>query len=262
MGEAIDWREIAAALPNRFLSEWKASGRPVIGHFCSHAPEELLSAAGALPVRLRGAGATSTAHADAFLGSVNCSFVRYTLERILSNGDDFLDGVVVTNSCDHIRRLCDVLDATGWRGLNLYFDLPHVGSDEARERLCAQLEALRARLEQALGVRIGEAELAAAVRLHNRTRAILRRAARLREESPRSVRASDLLALSVAASAMPRQVFNDLAEQWLEQQQQQRQAPSDSRRPGPRLLVVGGILDDPGFLDLLESVGATVVADS
>jgi benzoyl-CoA reductase/2-hydroxyglutaryl-CoA dehydratase subunit BcrC/BadD/HgdB len=53
MGEAVDFRRLAGAIENEYIEEWKASGRPMVGFFCAHTPEELLWAAGVLRVLLR-----------------------------------------------------------------------------------------------------------------------------------------------------------------------------------------------------------------
>ena len=111
MGEAIDFALLAGPIENEYVEEWKASGRPVVGYFCAHTPEELLWAAGILPVRLRGTGSVDTSYGDQYLGPFNCSFVRHTLSRVMKGELAFLDGLLVTNSCDHIRRLFDVFTA-------------------------------------------------------------------------------------------------------------------------------------------------------
>ena len=71
MGEAADFRLLAGPIEIEYVREWKASGRPVVGFFCAHTPEELLWAAGILPVRLRGAGGGDTSHGDPYLGPFN-----------------------------------------------------------------------------------------------------------------------------------------------------------------------------------------------
>ena len=69
-------------MENEFIEEWKTDGGRVAGFFCAHAPEELLWAAGMLPVRMRGTGSEDTSVADQYFGAVNCGFVRHTLNRL------------------------------------------------------------------------------------------------------------------------------------------------------------------------------------
>jgi benzoyl-CoA reductase subunit C len=67
-----------------------------------------------------------------------------------------------------------------------------------------------------------------------------------------------MLALSVASASVPKDRFNPLVEQYLEELE--RRDPV-SAKGGPRLLVMGGTLDEPGYLELIESMGASIVAD-
>jgi len=46
--------EAAVRVSNPELEKWKAAGKKVVGHVCSHVPEEVVTAAGLLPYRLRG----------------------------------------------------------------------------------------------------------------------------------------------------------------------------------------------------------------
>src|SRR5512140_3719117 len=107
MGQQIDFRRWTGVLEDELVSESKAAGRRIVGFFCAHAPEELLWAAGLLPLRMRGTGSEDTSCADQYLGSVNCGFVRHTLNRVAAGDLAFLDGLLLTNSCDHLRRLGD-----------------------------------------------------------------------------------------------------------------------------------------------------------
>ena len=108
MGTDIDFAHLAGPIENDLVKEWKAGGGRVVGFFCSHAPEELLWAAGILPVRMRGTGSDDMSYADQYLGSFNCSFVRHTLDRMLRGDLAFLDGLLISGD-----RFCKVLDGPG-----------------------------------------------------------------------------------------------------------------------------------------------------
>ncbi len=71
----------------------KQTGKKVVGYCCSYAPEEIIWAAGAMPVRLF--SANENIHlADTHLQSYCCSLVRGILEEALADRLDFLDGVI------------------------------------------------------------------------------------------------------------------------------------------------------------------------
>ena len=258
MEEALEFSRLAGPIENDYVREWKASGRPVVGFFCAHTPEELLWAAGVLPLRLRGTGSEDTSYADQYLGPFNCRFVRHTLNRLLKGDLAFLDGLLVTNSCDHIRRLFDVFAAKELAPFNHYLDVPHLQSAESFARLTGQLRDLKVKLESFFGVSISREALSDAIKLHNRTRVLLRRCSALRAEDPPRSTGSEVLALSVASASIPKDRFNQLAEQRLAELERSGRATAS---PGPRLLVLGGALDEPGYLEQIESLGASIVAD-
>ena len=52
--------EIASTLENPEIETWKKAGGQVIGTTCTNIPEELIHAAGLLPVRLRAPGLQGT----------------------------------------------------------------------------------------------------------------------------------------------------------------------------------------------------------
>lgn len=258
MAERIDFRDWAGPIENEFVKEWQAGGGRVAGFFCAHAPEELLWAAGVLPLRMRGSGSEDTSCADQYLGSVNCGFVRHTLNRLLDGDLAFIDALLLTNSCDHLRRLADLCVVKHVVPFCHYVDVPHLNNDAALARMIAQLRELRQRLDSFFGVVITDDQLARAVRLYNQTRRLLSRASALRADDPPRLTGSELLAMAVAAASMPKDRFNSLLERRLAQLENGN-AAADGR--GPRLMIIGGSLDDPAYLEVIESLGARVVAD-
>ena len=154
MKELQYFEELASELENREIRAWREAGRRVVGTVCSSMPEEVLHAGGLLPLRLRGTGSENTSHADQHLGPFNCRFVRHTLSRLMKGDLAFLDGLLVTNSCDHIRRLFDIFAAKEVAPFNHYLDVPHLNSEESFARLTAQLRSLQAKLESFFGVTI------------------------------------------------------------------------------------------------------------
>jgi benzoyl-CoA reductase/2-hydroxyglutaryl-CoA dehydratase subunit BcrC/BadD/HgdB len=75
--------EATDTLLNEELKAWKNSGGKVIGYFCSSVPEEIITAAGFVPFRMRATGSTGTEESDAFYSSINCSFPRHCFNMAL-----------------------------------------------------------------------------------------------------------------------------------------------------------------------------------
>ncbi len=99
--------EKADLLGNSATRSWKEQGGRGMGYLCSAVPEEIFTAAGFLPFRIRATGSTGTELSDAHFTNLNCSFVRHCFNVALLGEYDFLDGVVLVNSCDNLRRIYD-----------------------------------------------------------------------------------------------------------------------------------------------------------
>ncbi len=93
---------------NPYVEEWKAEEKPVIGYYCHYVPRELILAAGALPLRLRGAGSEDSSLGDTYMSGRICTYVRHTMSLVLEGKYDFLDGQITSNTCDHVRRAADL----------------------------------------------------------------------------------------------------------------------------------------------------------
>lgn len=81
------------------------AGRRVIGYVSAEAPVELILAANALPVRLRGAPDAPTPRADEFLESAFVPEMRTVAEQWLSGALDCLDAVIFPRTNDSAQRL-------------------------------------------------------------------------------------------------------------------------------------------------------------
>ena len=171
----------------------------------------------------------------------------------------FLDGLLVTNSCDHIRRLFDVFTAKEVAPFNHYLDVPHLNSEESFARLTAQLRGLQAKLESFFGVTVSREALSDAIKLYNRTRLLLGRASALRGEDPPRATGSEMLALSIASASVPKDRFNPLRRA---ASRRARTSRSRSREHRRRVCWCSAERSTTqASSSIIESMGASIVAD-
>jgi bcr-type benzoyl-CoA reductase subunit C len=242
---------------NRAIREWKDQGGKVVGYFCSMIPPELFMAAGLLPFRMRATGSTGSEAGDAWLTSLNCSFPRHCLSLALEGGFEFLDGVVCINSCDHIRRLYDVWQRAVPTGFIEFLTFPRQSGPDQVAWYAEELRLLKEKLEQHFGVEITTDAVRQAIQLANQTRGMQRSLYQLRKRERPPITGAEVLSVMVAATAMPNARYNELLRALLEN--------LDGRDGGEahraRLLVTGGILDDPVWVRTIEEMGGLVVTD-
>jgi benzoyl-CoA reductase subunit C len=236
------------------LSEWPARypDNRAMGYLCSYVPEEIIHAAGLTPVRVRGTTAPLR-QVDAHLQSFTCALCRSTLDQVLGGELDFMAGTIFAHTCDTMQAQADL-----WRmntGASHFVDTvmqpANLGTPTARAYLIAELNRFRERLGAFAGHRIGDDDLRASIALYDETRRLVEA---LQGERDR-LSAAAFFAVLDAAQVMPREVFNPLLAEWLAALR-----PSEGTA-GPRLFLVGAVLDEPRLLDLIDEAGARVAGD-
>ena len=251
------FKEAAQTIVNPELKKWIEQGGKVMGYFCSYGPEEIITAAGMVPMRVRATGSRGTELSDAYLSSINCSFCRHAFNMALRGEYDFIDGVIWLNTCDHARRIYD-----NWlRKVDTPFvrimSLPKKNAEKQVQWYRDELVNCKEALEKHLGMTITDDRLQEAIKLHNETRRLLRQLYELRKKEKPPITGADALAVVVASTAMPREQFNQMLKELLEDLKE-AEGVKDYRA---RLMITGGILDDPGYIKVIEEQGGLVVTD-
>ncbi len=250
--------EISETLSNKEINKWKAEGGKVAGYFCASFPEELLAAAGLLTFRMRATGSDNTELSDSCFSSLNCAFPRHAFNLALKGDFDFLDGLVTANSCDTIRRTYD-----HWKKkVNTPFveivSMPKKAGPSQVKWFTEELSLLKDKLENHFSVEITDEKLRETIQLHNHTRKLQRSLYEVRKETHPPISGADALAVTVACTAMPKETYNQMLEKLLEDLGKVEKKKDYKTR----LMILGGELDNPGFIKIIEDQGALVVTDS
>ena len=110
----------------------------MLHYVCKYTPIELLSALGADPTPLDGMRAGFD-EAERIAGPNICGFGKTVLEAVYAGE---VHELVLTNCCDTIRTVHDLLQASGKLDFLYLLDVPHCADSCARERFAAQLKDL------------------------------------------------------------------------------------------------------------------------
>ena len=253
-----EFAEMAKALGNSATRSWKEQERRVMGYLCSAVPEEIFTAAGFLPFRIRATGSTGTELSDSYFSNLNCSFVRHCFNVALLGEYDFLDGVVLINSCDNVRRIYDHWTRQLKTPFVRIMSFPRKTGRPQVDWYHKELTELRTGMEEHFGLEISDDRLWESIRLHNETRRLQRQLYELRKAEDPPISGADTLAVVVAGTAMPKETYNDMLRDLLAELRD-TEGIVDHRA---RLMVLGSILDDPEYVRVIESQGGLVVTDS
>src|SRR3990167_2358542 len=216
--EARSWDELVerctplatdVTLPS--VAAWKAANpqRKVVGCFPVYTPQELIAAAGALPVSLFGGrGQVEIDHADSRIQSFVCSIARSTLELGLAGQWKHVDGMVVPSICDVARNLLGVWQRNFPDRFTFYLHLPQNVSAVGVAYYRGELERLRQRLAELTGALASDKQLHDAIRLFNRNRALLGELYQRRALRPEQWPTAELYVFAGAGYALPREEHN------------------------------------------------------
>jgi len=259
MSALDELKSLAGTVGNPLLEEWKKSGRRVVGFMCLYIPEEIIYAAGMMSYRLRAPGCTDTGASDVYLSHLNCSFARSCLQLALDGTYDFLDGLVLTDSCDHVRRLYDILREAGEKRFLHFISVPHKVSQQSIDFYREDLQTFRETLMRAFDVDISDDSLRDAIDIYNETRDLLRDLYELRRAEHPPLTGAEAMSAVLPATMIPRDRYNALLRRLLEELKG-REIGGDYKA---RLVVAGGGgCDDPAYFETMEELGGLVVADT
>jgi len=250
--------ETAMTLVNPEMKRWKEEGGGIIGYFCSAMPAEMITAAGFLPYRVRATGSTGTELSDSYFSSINCSFPRHAFNMALQGEYSFLDGLIIFNSCDHVRRIYDHWIRQVKTPFVQILSLPKKAETAQVEWFTDELRLLRDRMQDFFHVQITDERLREAIAQHNRSRRLLRDLYETRKGNGPPITGSEMLAVTVAGSAMPQGIYAGLLTDLM------KDLAGTEGQTGyrARLMLVGGLLDNPDYVQIIEGQGGLVVTDA
>ena len=247
--------EAAGPVPTRYIKDW-TKNKKSIGFFCSYVPEELIHAAGILPIRMNARGHPETDMGDGLLSRINCTYCRSTLDKALKGDYDFLEGLVALNSCDHARRTFDNWAHEKPMKFTHFLSVPHHATEEALEWYEQEIIRLKASLQDHFKVDITPDKLKNSIKVFNESRKLLKDLYEKRKEEQLKITGTEAFAITIASTALPREQFNQMLSKFLETYESRPVLPNKTR-----LMVIGSIIDDVEYIKLIESMGAHVVTD-
>jgi benzoyl-CoA reductase/2-hydroxyglutaryl-CoA dehydratase subunit BcrC/BadD/HgdB len=248
---------------NPYVREWKEKGGRVFGYTCSYVPEEILYAEGQpsriLPVRLGAQGCATTDDADIYMHKFLCSYCRCLVQLALEGEYNFLDGVVLTSGCEHMRRTFEIWRDQVRPAFVSMLSVPHCRESENHLRwFREEVETLADEIGKRYGTLPSKESLRSAIRTYNHYRRLMLELYDLRSADRPKLTGAEAMKIAQASYRMPKEIFNERLAAAIEELKQ-RPGVADARA---RILVAGSYMDDPWLFEIIESTGALVVTDT
>ncbi|MDP7602192.1 MAG: benzoyl-CoA reductase subunit C [Rhodospirillales bacterium] len=262
--EIIDrCEEIFEDLNFTYAREWKVAedGRKVVGYMPVYVPNEIIHAAGMLPIGILGGGdAMEVIHGDAYYQSYICRIPRSTVELGIMKNLDFVDGMLFPSICDVIRNLSGVWKLLFPEVYARYFDTPqNFRSDIGGEFYKNDLQELREGLEKLGGREITDDDLRNSIQVYNENRDWVRKVYQFRSNQPWKVPASEVYLLMRAGEILTPEDHTQMMKDYLAAVENEERRMKDNCR-----VVLNGSFCEQPPLSLVKSIelaGCYVVDD-
>jgi bzd-type benzoyl-CoA reductase N subunit len=238
--------------------ELKDSGRKVIGYVSALCPVEILTAAGVVPIRLKGTVSEAVTKADAYMETMVCPFVRNVFDSALKGKYSFLDGMVLAHQCDSIDRTFDVWSGTLGFPYWHFINYPHLADDPSIEFTNEILRIYIRTLEKFTGHSITNQALADAVQAHNENRRAMRELYDLRKDAVPCISGSEMMKVLVACMSLPVDESTSLIKSVIAEVKQRTPAAGDKFG---RIMLIGDQIDDVAIVNAIEDADAFLVMD-
>jgi benzoyl-CoA reductase/2-hydroxyglutaryl-CoA dehydratase subunit BcrC/BadD/HgdB len=242
----------------------KERGQKIVGFFPGgYVPEEVIYAAGAIPLCLcRGGDYRAAEAALSVMPTVICPFARAQIGQIMSRSDPYyglVDLVVAPITCQHVKKVAEALEY--WGDIPVAkLGVPHQQGDTELQYYTDRLRVLAGRLGGLTGKEVTDDNLEAAIGLYGRMRTLLDDIGSMRREVSLPLSTKDFVALNHASYCLDPEIMIEGLEH-LKTGLQEAAKPGGSDRP--RILLLGPNLadGDTAILDLVEAAGGDVVAE-
>ncbi len=241
-----------------YAREWKErTGGKVMGCFCSYAPEEILVAANWLPARLLGAHEPQDV-AEKHIFGMYCPFCRDVLAQGLKGRYDYLEGILLTQSCIHLRQ-----SYMSWKmhvgvPFEHYIYMPQkVQTVHAVPYHTSELVKFREALEEHDGIKLTDADLDRGITVVNENRQLMHDVYEYRKGISPKVTGQESMWMTVSSMWVDKEEHSAEIRRVLEQLPDRELERDDSAK----LMFIGSENDDIPFIEMVENVGATVVVD-
>lgn len=246
---------------HEYAMNWKReTGGKVLGYFCTYVPEEFLYAADVLPVRILGSHEPQSV-TEPHLFAMYCPFCRDCLAEGLQGRYDYLDGIMIAQSCIHIRQSYSSWEQHLPTEFSYFLPMPHNVHKKhlSLPFLKKEYELFIEAIEKWTGRNIKDGDLDRGMEIVGRNRKLMKEVYETRKREIPPISGLEAMYMTVASQIMDKSEHSNILEDLLNNELNGRRLDMDE--DAVRLMMVGSENDDIEFVNMVESVGGLIVAD-
>lgn len=236
----------------------ETKNRKLIGYLCSYVPEEIIYAAGGIPIRIL-TNEEPPALADTYMQAYYCTFSRSILHQGLSGDLSYLDGLVTAYTCVTMRLAFDNLKRSAGFPYTRFIYMPGIiDSQDAKNFYYKELKRFVNELESLFDTQITDDDLREAIQIYDENRSLIMKIFEGRKNDRPVISGKEAYLLTLSGMLTDKQDHNKLLKGLLEKlpdRQPHKEGVS-------RVMLVGSPMDNVKLLELIEDdIGAWVVTD-
>lgn len=242
--------------PTRTVKKYiEETGKGVVGCIAPYTPEEIVHAAGMLPIGMWG-GQVELDKVRAVLPAFACSIMQSIKELELSGSYDILTAVLCPSSCDTLKAI-----GQKWSRKDvpmIQFVHPHNRKlPAAKVFLSKEYQFVRERLEKVIGAAIPDEAIEASIAVYNEHRVAMRAFSTIAAAHPDIIDPKTRHLVFKSAFFMRKELHTALVQELNTLLMAEPTKPWDGMK-----IVLSGIMAEPdSALDVLNDLHIAVVAD-
>lgn len=235
----------------------KETGKEPVGCFPIHTPEEIVYAAGCVPIGMWG-GRTEIQLADKYLQSFCCSIMRVNVEFAMRGTYHMLKAVIIPTFCDTMKCIVENMKLAMPKVPTIAMAYPqHRTLQAGMEYTVSEIKRVRHELELTLGKIITESQIEEAFAIYEKYRRTMRRFSETSAEHPEIITARKRHLLIKAGQFMDKAIYTEMIEEII----QGLEGEPSSEYQGTRVVVTGLLSEPIEMLDIFDENQITIAAD-
>ncbi len=248
-----------AASPKAQLKKYKDAGYKCIGVLPYYAPEELVAAAGMVPLGMWGSNKKTISKAKEYCATFYCTIAQIDLEMLLDGTCDQLDGVITPAICDTLRPMTqNIRVAMEGKLPTIFLAHPQFRRPAFGLEFCrAQYTHVKTELEKIRGKEITDEEIRGAIKVYNKSRAARREFVKLASEHCDVIDPIQRSAVLKSAFFMRKEEHTEKLEALNAELKKLPAAKWD----GVKIVTSGIVVDSPALLKVLKDNKVAIAAD-
>ncbi len=252
---------------SQFIKNDSKSTLPKVGWLCTYTPEEIIIANGFWPVRIT--GSQKAKKAEGYFPINFCPFIKSSMEDLMDLKHE-LSAVIVTNSCDGMRRFYDIASKYIPELPFFMLDVPRNQNELAVEYFANNISKMSDFLEEISGRKMLLADLISAQETCSEKRMLLIKLSNFFRNDQKVIGVKNYFNILISSMTEEPGYFNndlrsyfEYAEIQIEHNKLKTEAELEDAgtEQTPEVMIVGNFIDEDRLWEIFDELDCKISAD-